>query len=221
MPNKTPIDGREALQRLREGNARFTSNVRCIETLAGMARREEHLDGQAPFAIVLSCSDSRVPAELVFDCGLGHLFVVRVAGNIVAPSLVGSVEFAAAKFGTPLVVVMGHSGCGAIAATIEALTRRQSSPSENIHDIVERISPAIVELVGRGLPPDELMRASVRANVRSSVSHLRRSSRILEQRIAEGKLLVVGAEYSLETGRVDFFEGAPEAALAGSGPPAR
>lgn len=207
MPNKTPVDGREALERLREGNNRFVNKVRCLDVLAGTARREDHLEGQSPFAIILSCSDSRVPAEMIFDCGLGHLFVVRVAGNIVAPSLVGSVEFAAAKFGTQLVVVMGHSCCGAIDATIDALAHKQTAPSENIRDIVERISPSIVGLVEEKLPREELVRRAIRANVRASTNHLRHSSRILEERIAEGKLRVVGAEYSLETGRVDFFEG--------------
>lgn len=214
MPNKTSIDGHQALARLREGNDRYVNKVRCLDVLAGTGRREEHLDGQSPFAIILSCSDSRVPAEMIFDCGLGHLFVVRVAGNIVAPSLVGSIEFAAAKFGTPLVVVMGHSGCGAIAATIDALEHRHPALSENIHDIVERISPSITGLMDKKLPPDDLMREAVRANVRTSTRHLRQSSRILEQRIAGGELTVVGAEYSLATGRVDFFEGVDERARA-------
>lgn len=214
MPNKNPVDGREALQRLREGNARFASKVRSLDALASMARREEHLEGQSPFAIILSCSDSRVPAELVFDCGLGHLFVVRVAGNVCAPSLVGSVEFAAAKFDTRLVVVMGHTKCGAIAATIDALQNKNPALSENIHDIVERISPCVVELLDHKLPHDELMHAATRANVRAHANHLRHSSRLLEQRIAEGRLLVVGAEYSLETGKVDFFDGVEEMARA-------
>lgn len=209
MAQKTQADAREALLRLREGNARFAGNVRCIETLAGMARREEHLGGQSPFAVILSCSDSRVPAELIFDCGLGHLFVVRVAGNVVAPSLVGSVEYAVAKLGTQLVVVMGHSGCGAISATLDALTEQRSSLTENIHDIVERIAPVVTGLLEHGLTREELMRASVSANVRASVHQLRRSSRLIEQRLAEGKLWVTGAEYSLSTGRVEFFEGAP------------
>lgn len=207
MLSKTPVDAHDALQRLREGNERFVGNVCSRDVSASASRREEHIEGQRPFAIVLSCSDSRVPSELVFDCGLGQLFVVRVAGNVVAPSLVGSVEFAAVKFDTRLVVVMGHSGCGAVTATIDELQHKQSAPSDNILDIVERIAPSIAELVDCNLPPAELMRAAVRANVRASASHLRHSSRLLEQRIAAGKLLVVGAEYSLETGCVDFFDG--------------
>jgi carbonic anhydrase len=211
MPKSSnpPVEPREALARLREGNARFVNKVRSLDVMARMARLEDHVEGQWPFAIILSCSDSRVPAELVFDCGLGDLFVVRVAGNVVAPSLVGSVEFAAAKFDSRLVVVMGHSGCGAIAATIDALKDKKESPSENIHDIVERISPSIAEIVQAKMPPEEMMHTAIRANVRASANHLRHASRILERKIAAGELLVVGAEYSLATGRVDFFDGIP------------
>ena len=169
--------------------------------------------GQEPFAIVLGCSDSRVPAELVFDQGLGDLFVIRVAGNIVAPSQVGSVEFAAARFDTRLVVVMGHSQCGAIAATLEDLYGRTSTHSRNLRSIVDRIRPSVETLVaGRhGLDPDALMGDAVRANVRASVDHLRHGSELLEQLIRTEGLVVVGAEYSLESGVVTFFEGVPQA----------
>lgn len=196
-----------ALARLRDGNARFVQNVRSVEALATQAQRAALVDGQSPFAIVLSCSDSRVPSELVFDCGLGDLFVVRVAGNVVAPSIVGSVEFAAATFGTELVVVMGHSGCGAVGATLDALEPGGSgAASPNIRDIVDRIAPAVAELARPGAPRAEVLRAAIRANVRASANHLRHGSRILEQRGAEGRLRVVGAEYSLATGAVDFFD---------------
>lgn len=196
----------EALARLRAGNARFVQNVRSVEAFASQHRREELVAGQAPFAVILSCSDSRVPSEMVFDCGLGDLFVVRVAGNIVAPSIVGSIEFAAVTFGTELVLVMGHSRCGAISATLDALSGGTSTPSENLRDIVERIAPSITELVRIGGEPDAVKRACTRANVRASASHLRRGSRVLEDRIADGRLMVVGAEYALETGEVDFFD---------------
>jgi carbonic anhydrase len=199
----------EALLRLREGNERFVHNVRSIEALTSQAHRGDLVAGQSPFAIVLACSDSRVPCEIVFDCGLGQLFVVRVAGNVVAPSIVGSVEFAAATFGTELVVVMGHTGCGAVVKTLQSLDQLRASPSENIRDIVERIRPSVAELALPGRSPVEVLRKAIRANVRASASHLRHGSRLLEQRIAEGQLLVVGAEYSLETGVVDFFDGVP------------
>ncbi|MBK9265775.1 MAG: carbonic anhydrase [Polyangiaceae bacterium] len=210
MTSTTPrrsVHFQDALDRLRSGNQRFVHNVRSVEALASQSRRDALIQGQAPFAIVLSCSDSRVPSELVFDCGLGDLFVVRVAGNIVAPSIVGSVEFAAATFGTELVVVMGHSRCGAISATIDALVHGTKASSENVRDIVDRISPSIAELVREGRPDAaSLAAAATRANIRASVNHLRHGSRVLEQRIAEGRLCVIGAEYAIETGRVDVFD---------------
>jgi carbonic anhydrase len=204
------VTSQEALARLREGNQRFVSGVRSLETLLSHTRRAELATEQRPFAIVLGCSDSRVPAELVFDQGLGDLFVIRVAGNIVAPSQVGSVEFAAEQFGTPLVVVLGHTRCGAIGATLNELRSGGASHTRNVRSIVNRIRPALEALLSTDLKDDEerLVREAVRANVRASADHLRHGSALLEQLIDEGKLLVVGAEYSLETGEVDFFDGA-------------
>lgn len=201
-----PVHQLEALERLKQGNARFTTNVRSIESLGSQQQREALVAGQKPFAIVLSCSDSRAPSELLFDCGLGDLFVVRVAGNVVAPSIVGSIEFAAATFGTELVVVMGHTRCGAVAATVDALGSGSEALSENVRDIVERISPGVAELVNGGKGGDDVLGHAIRANVRVSANHLRHGSRVLEERIAAGRLAVVGAEYSLETGKVDFFD---------------
>jgi len=207
------IPALDALARLREGNDRFVTNRSATGGALNQERRALLVDGQEPFAIVLGCSDSRVPAELVFDQGLGDLFVIRVAGNIVAPSQVGSVEFAAARFDTRLVVVMGHSQCGAIAATLEDLYGRTSTHSRNLRSIVDRIRPSVETLVaGRhGLDPDALMDDAVRANVRASVDHLRHGSELLEQLIRAEGLVVVGAEYSLESGVVTFFEGVPKA----------
>lgn len=204
-----PIPATGALARLREGNARFTANLRSIDAMASQARRAALVQGQSPFAIVLSCSDSRVPAEIVFDCGLGDLFVVRVAGNVVAPSLVGSIEFAAETFGTELVVVMGHSSCGAVAATIDALQGCGVPRSLNVREIVERITPAIKSVVRSDVPRAEILRAAVRANISAAASHLRQTSEVLAQRIREGRLLVVGAEYDLASGIVDIFDGVP------------
>ena len=204
-----PVHHDEALARLRAGNARFMDDVRSDEAPASQRRRDALVEGQAPFAIVLSCSDSRVPSELVFDCGLGDLFVVRVAGNVVAPSIVGSIEFAAATFGTELVVVMGHTRCGAIAASIDALSGGDHHPSENVRDIVDRIAPSIAELVRDHAPGEGLNHAATRANVRASANHLRHGSRIIEDRIAQRRLVVVGSEYDLETGEVHFFDVPP------------
>jgi carbonic anhydrase len=206
------ISGCDALKRLREGNERFTSNVRSVESLLSFTQRADLAKGkQEPIAIILGCSDSRAPAELVFDQGLGDLFVIRVAGNIVAPSQVGSVEFAADRFGTKLVVVLGHSNCGAITTTIEELQRPTENQSPNLHSIVSRVSPAIQSVLELSpeLPYDELVSKAMRANVRASCDHLRHGSAILEELIANHGLLVVGAEYCLETGKVDFFDGIP------------
>jgi carbonic anhydrase len=202
-----------ALERLREGNHRFREDIKQKSVLPSQTRRIELIEGQNPFAIILGCSDSRVPAEIVFDQGLGDLFVIRVAGNIVAPSQVGSVEYAAEHFGTRLVVVMGHSRCGAVTATLKELERPSSVRSRNLRSIVNRIRPAIDELVESELrhDPDALLHHAVRANVRASANHLRRGSRVLEHLIESDGLVVIGAEYSLESGRVDFFDGVPEA----------
>jgi carbonic anhydrase len=197
---------REALARLREGNRRFASDARSHET-SSHARRAELAKEQQPFAIILGCSDSRVPAEIVFDQGLGDLFVIRVAGNIVAPSQVGSVEFAATRFGVRLVVVLGHSRCGAILATLDELQRPPVRQSRNLRSIVDRIRPSVEGLLKTELARDvdALVRAAVRANVSVSVDHLRHGSEVLEQLVQDAGLRVVGAEYSLETGLVDFF----------------
>jgi carbonic anhydrase len=204
------IPATEALKLLRDGNRRFVANQTIAGTISSEARRAALVNGQEPFAIVLGCSDSRVPAELVFDQGFGDLFVIRVAGNIVAPSQVGSVEFAAARFGTRLVVVMGHSECGAITATVEELLGRSTTASKNLRSIVDRVKPAVEALLAGGQhdDPEALVRDAVRANVRAAVDQLRHGSELLEGLIRDEGLIVVGAEYSLETGVVTFFDGA-------------
>src|SRR5512134_2601137 len=203
------ISAAEALQRLKDGNRRFASNL-GIDAFLSQKRRAELAARQEPFAIILGCSDSRVPAEIVFDQGLGDLFVIRVAGNIVAPSQIGSVEFAAERFGTRLVVVLGHTSCGAVLATIEELQRPTANRSGNLHSIVDRVRPSVEALLATELrnDSDALARNAVRANVRISASQLRHGSELLEQLIQRDGLVVVGAEYSLDTGLVDFFDDA-------------
>jgi len=205
------ISAQQALQQSRDGNSRFVSDTSERSNLAYSANRDELLAGQAPFAIVLGCSDSRVPTEIVFDQGLGDLFVIRVAGNVGAASQVGSVEFAAERFATRLVVVLGHSQCSAVATTSEELERPSESRAPNIAAIVDFIRPSV-----QGLPksdnrqqPDNLMRKAIRANIRASVSHLRLRSNILRRMIRKTGLVVVGAEYSLATGIVEFFDDVP------------
>lgn len=202
------IPALEALERLREGNRRFVADIKNLNSMPSHARRMELTTGQEPFAIILGCSDSRVPAELVFDQGLGDLFVIRVAGNIVAPSQVGSVEFAAGQFGTRLVVVLGHTNCGAISATLQELRRPTENQSRNLRSIVDRVRPSVETLLETGLHTDEhaLMHQAVRANIRASANQLRHGSEILENLIEKDGLMVVGAEYSLETGLVEFFD---------------
>ena len=200
----------DAFTRLHEGNRRFVAG-HSTTSLSSAARRSSLVEGQEPFAIILGCSDSRVPAELVFDQGFGDLFVIRVAGNIVAPSQVGSVEFAASRYATRLVVVMGHSQCGAIIATLEELQGQATNESWNLRSIVDRVRPSVEPLFAARPAFDQnaLVSEAVRANVRASVDHLRHGSPLLEQLIREHGLMIVGAEYSLETGVVDFFENVP------------
>jgi carbonic anhydrase len=196
----------EALTRLREGNARFVAG-QTAQTVSHNVRRILSAD-QSPFAIVLGCSDSRVPAELVFDQSFGDLFVIRVAGNIVAPSQVGSVEFAASRFSTKLVVVMGHSQCGAIEATLEELLDGATPKTRGLRSIVDRVRPSVQTLMsGRpGLERSTLAREATRANVRASVDHLNHGSELLERLVVNDGLLIVGAEYSLDTGIVTFLD---------------
>ena len=202
------IRAKEALQRLIDGNRRFVSG----ESTPKSVSPKQLADAQSPFAIVLGCSDSRVPAELVFDQGLGDLFVIRVAGNIVEPTQIGSVEFAAEQFGTRLVVVLGHSSCGAVAATLEQLERSDELRSPNLRSIVNWIRPSVERLLEEGIEDHaELEERAVRANIHASAERLRNGSDILSGLIRAQGLLIVGAEYDLETGMVDFFDGLPEA----------
>ena len=202
------VPAAEALQRLKTGNQRFAANTRDTSSLAKQAHRADLAKSQTPFAIVLGCADSRVPAEIVFDQGLGDLFVVRVAGNIVAPSLLGSIEFAAASFNVKLVVVLGHTRCGAIQATIDTLKQPSTKHSPSLQTIVNSIQPSVEPLLETDVAEDndKLVEAAIRANIRASVSHLQQGSEVLEGLIDNDDLRIVGAEYSLETGLVDFFD---------------
>ncbi len=196
------IPASDALHRLREGNRRFVAGTSNTSKSFSGARRAELVGGQSPFAAILACSDSRVPVELIFDQGLGDLFVIRVAGNVVAPSQIGSIEYAASQLGARLVVVLGHSNCGAVDATLKELAREQEHRSPNLRAIVDRIKPAIEPLMGNGVS----LQDAVAANVRHAVERLHRGSDILEQFIADGELTVVGAEYSIESGEVRFLD---------------
>ena len=201
------ITAQEAMQRLIDGNRRFLNGVGGRDLDFEHSRRLDLVGEQAPFAIVLGCSDSRVPLEMIFDQGLGDLFVIRVAGNVVAHSQIGSIEFAAGKFGTPLVVVMGHTQCGAVAATVEHLLTGDEAPTPHLGFIVESIKPAVSAMKSAhpGLSEAELVAASTRENVQQTVRSLKSGSELLKSRLEEGLLAIVGAEYSLETGCVEFL----------------
>ena len=199
------ISTEEALNLLRKGNERFVSDSSIFNNaLSHKSRRHSLAEDQDPFAIILGCSDSRVSSEIIFDQGLGDLFVVRVAGNIVAPSQIGSIELAVERFGARLVVVMGHSRCGAIQATLDSLRDPSKNQSKNLRSIVDRIRPSL-ELLDIDQDPEITLQQAVRANIHSSVSQLQHESRILEQLIKKGDLLILGAEYSLDTGIVNFL----------------
>lgn len=213
MPNShlpRPETAEQALEMLKQGNARFVENLQNPQStlLASNALTHVH----EPFAIILGCSDARVPAEIVFDQGLGDLFVIRVAGNVVAPSQIGSVEFAAEKFGTKLVVVLGHSHCGAVTACVETLINPDQQFSPNLRSIVDRIRPSVYNLHeiytanGQDIDEQELINRGIKANVRMSVTQLKHGSRILEDAVNNGSLIIVGAVYDLDTGKVTFIE---------------
>lgn len=207
---KRPTSGQEALELLKNGNERYVTSLTSTDPMT--QKRPELVDKQEPFAIILGCSDARVPVEIVFDQGLGDLFVIRVAGNIVAPSQIGSIEFAAEQFGTQLVVVLGHSHCGAVTACVDTILNPEQNYSPNLQSIVDRIRPSVYNLyelasaTGQEVDTEKLVDSSIRANVRMSVSQLKHGSRILEDLYNSGKLLIVGAEYDLKTGEVEFFE---------------
>ncbi|MFK7889975.1 MAG: carbonic anhydrase [Granulosicoccus sp.] len=206
----------EALARLIAGNQRFSTNVRDVSTLASSTHRGQPIAEQEPLAIILGCSDARVPAEIIFDQGMGDLFVIRVAGNIVAPSLLGSVEFSVIKHHCRLVVVLGHTHCGAVQATVHELKQPSSNRSPNLLSIVNRIQPSVQTLLETeaGMDDDQLMKLAVRANIRASVAHLQHGSQILERYVSSEGLRIIGAEYSLETGVVEFFHEEGQGALS-------
>lgn len=202
------ISAEDALQRLKDGNRRFVEDLCNADRNINKTRRIEVSVQQSPIAIILGCSDSRVPAEYVFDQGLGDLFVIRVAGNVVAPTQIASVEFAAANFGTRLVVVLGHSECGAILATLDQIRKAEKIQSRHLHAIVDRIRPSVEPLFedSEDYDAEQLAARAVTANVLRSKHELQHGSEIIEKGIRDDGLLVVGAEYSLDTGAVKFLD---------------
>ena len=204
--NLSPV---EALRRLEDGNRRFISGVKSIDTMATHQQRADLAEnGQRPYAIILGCADSRAPAELIFDAGLGDLFVVRVAGNIVAPSLLGSIEFAASNFKTPLCVVLGHTLCGAVAATADLVSSKKRAPTDHIQDIVLEIEPSVRRAMTASSPAaaNLIVEEATRLNVRRSVERLTERSAVLSDLVSAGAFKIVGGVYNLRTGHVDFID---------------
>ncbi len=200
-----PNNAEDALRWLMEGNRRFVAGAPRAEQDMDALRRD--LEGaQHPFAIILGCSDSRVPAEIVFDQGLGDLFVIRVAGNIVASSQIGSVEYAAARLGAPLLVVLGHSHCGVIEATVAGLRSEPGLRSVHLSNITDQVAPEVEPLLDM-YPENEpaLLAAATRTNVLASMQRLREGSSILRDLVDRGRFRIVGAQYYLDSGVVDFF----------------
>jgi carbonic anhydrase len=211
MIDAEPLSPAAALARLVEGNRRFHERTPNNSSDNRRLFDPAFVEGQRPFAIVVGCSDSRTPVEIIFDEGFGDLFVVRVAGPVVAPSIVGSVEFAASTFGTRLVVVLGHTNCGAIRASMNVLRTGDRPESRNIRAITDRIVPQIRGIVRNPgtMTEAQIARAAMRCKVEGSADDLRHGSQLLEELVLAGQVAVVGADYDLETGKVDFFDGLP------------
>jgi carbonic anhydrase len=203
------IKAKEALRLLQEGNDRFVAGEARVVDSVSQADRAKLVTAQKPFAVILGCSDSRVPVELIFDQGVGDLFVVRVAGNIAGPSQVGSIEFAVSDLGVRLIVVLGHTGCGAVRATLDELDGSEDEQTPGWQSVASYIQPSLagLKLTSSGNGWGELYRQAIRANIKASASHLREEVHTLCRLIEEDDLMVVGAEYSLETGKVEFLEG--------------
>lgn len=198
------LSAADALKRLKAGNARFVSGVRHVAAPLDQTARAGLVSAQRPFATILSCSDSRVPPELIFDAGLGELFVIRVAGNVLAPHQLGSVEFAVDALGTRLIVVLGHSGCGAVDATLQVMQAEDADLSPNLGALVAEIRPALAPLLAETDDPAELLARGVGANVARSVAGLTGRSELLAQKVLAGELMIMGAEYRLEDGEVNW-----------------
>ncbi len=200
----------ETLARLKEGNARFCAcaNKAGIESAA----RAALADGQSPSAVILGCADSRVSPELAFDQGLGELFVVRVAGHVVAAAALESVELAVEQLGAKLVVVLGHTGCAAVRATLAEVQSPGTPAAEKLSAVIHHIKPPVEAVLSLRPEADQaaMMQESVRANIRHAAGQLREDSAVISTLVESGEVLVVGAEYSLETGAVEFIDGLPD-----------
>lgn len=213
-----PASIRTSLDLLIEGNQRFARGLRSIETIPTLQTlRELAENGQKPFAIVVACSDSRVPTEILFDRGPGDLFVIRVAGNVVTPAIIASVEYAAQMFETSLCVVMGHSKCGAVQAAIDSIDKGVQGHSPNIQSLLKRIHPAVkrAEMFQDDSRENFVNRCTFE-NVGRSMRTLLRKSDVLTKLKETGKFAVLGAHYDLHTGVVSFDAHEVQAVMRGA-----
>jgi carbonic anhydrase len=194
----------EALERLRDGNQRFRANRTTIRETSTPSIRETLATGQKPFAIILSCSDSRVPPEIIFDRGLGEIFVVRVAGNIPDPVILGSIEYAAEHFSCPLIMVLGHKRCGAVSAAVES----KGHPHGNIGAIIKTITPAVKQARkdAGDLSKSDLVEAAIDNNIKLVAKSLTRQSPVIRSLVDAGRVKVVIAKYDLDDGTVRLLE---------------
>jgi carbonic anhydrase len=196
-----------SLELLIKGNKRFLSGVKSIESFASTAKLKELAKRtQSPFSIVLTCADSRVPVEAIFDLGLGDLFVLRVAGNVVSPELIASVEYAASNLSTPLCLVMGHTGCGAVDAAVSFSNNDLRSPSKNISHLLEKILPSVLDskMELGNFSREELVKLTTVKNVKTSAKAILENSSLLKNMVSQSKFAVVEAVFDLQTGVVNF-----------------
>jgi carbonic anhydrase len=191
----------EALQKLMDGNKRYVAGD-LLKKDVGDTKRQELTKGQKPFAIVITCSDSRVPPEILFDQGLGDIFVIRVAGNVVDPIALGSIEYGAEHLHAPLVFILGHTKCGAVTATLEA----KGEPEGNIGAIVKKIQPAAAVAKKKGGSKDEMLETAIHENMKNVYKDIMHKSKIVRELVHEGKVKIVAGEYDITTGKVAMME---------------
>nr|WP_281416775.1 carbonic anhydrase [Geoanaerobacter pelophilus] len=194
----------EALKSLISGNERYVANQMTGQKLCDLPTRQGLAKGQNPYAIILSCSDSRVPPEIIFDKGLGEIFVVRVAGNIPDPVVLGSIEYAAEHLGSPLVMVLGHERCGAVTAAVDA----KGKPEGNIGAIISKITPAVKQAKkeAAGKPKAELVETAIDDNVKLVSAALTKQSKVIKHLVDAGKIKIVSAKYDLDDGKVTVLK---------------
>jgi len=198
------VSAEQALQKLMDGNSRFVESKMAGSSLCDATARGKLAKSQHPYAIILSCSDSRVPPELIFDQALGEIFVVRVAGNVADPIVLGSIEYATEHLGSPLIMVLGHERCGAVTAAVGSKGKHEG----NIGAILSAIEPAAkkAKVISKGKPQEELVECAVEVNAKAVAAALTKKSKVLAEQLKEGKIKIVSAKYDLDDGKVTILK---------------